>query len=196
MRSLWRPLIIDNLIDSVGRYFAKVQNTFKPHTPQHQSYSQRLAAASPLFSLAENNKQVESGTSRFFLKLALVSFGGAYAILAYVAQYSVEGSASALGSGEDVRNGSGTGRVQRLVPYIACLAVRRLYRRLSLILVEINALTAGVGVGASASWATFTPCFLWHFSGAPFVLERLPCKRTTFLARFHLLLAAVVGVND
>lgn len=101
----------------------------------------------------------------FFSKMAVVTFGGAYAVLAYVAQQAVE-SYKWVTPGE-MLDGLGMaettpGPLIMVLQFVGFLAAFRDSGALS-------PLTAGVLGGLLATWVTFTPCFLWIFLGAPFI---------------------------
>jgi chromate transporter len=124
----------------------------------------------------------------FFSKMALVTFGGAYAVLAYVAQEAVE-SYHWLKPGE-MLDGLGMaettpGPLIMVLQFVGFMAAYRDPGTLSPML-------AGTFGGLLATWVTFTPCFLWIFLGAPFVevlRENKPLN-----AALSALTAAVVGV--
>ena len=162
----------------------------KIHSSLFASASIVFLWLAPLFSiiLFSENTNIYNQISRFFLKLAFVSFGGAYAILAYVAQYSVEGL-HWLGSGE-MLDGLGMaettpGPLLLVLQFVGFIAA---YHHPG----QFHALTAGVFGGVLASWATFTPCFLWIFLGVPFV-ERLRVNERLSSA-LSSITAAIVGV--
>ena len=100
----------------------------------------------------------------FFSKMAVVTFGGAYAVLAYVAQEAVEGYAwltaaemlAGLGLAETT-----PGPLILVLQFVGFLAGFR----------EAGVL-GGFAGGLLAVFVTFTPCFAWIFLGAPYV-ERL-----------------------
>jgi chromate transporter len=101
----------------------------------------------------------------FFSKMALVTFGGAYAVLAYVAQQAVE-NYGWLKPGE-MLDGLGMaettpGPLIMVLQFVGFMAAYRDPGALSPML-------AGTLGGLLATWVTFTPCFLWIFLGAPFV---------------------------
>ena len=120
----------------------------------------------------------------FFSKLAVVTFGGAYAVLAYMAQEVVSGYGW-LTAGE-MLDGLGLAEttngplilVTEFVGYIAALR------------------QGGVGIGILGAlvtlWATFAPCFLWIFVGAPYI-ERLT-HAPRLASALRTVTAAVVGV--
>ncbi|MXY39323.1 MAG: chromate efflux transporter [Rhodospirillaceae bacterium] len=124
----------------------------------------------------------------FFSKMAVVTFGGAYAVLAWVAQAGVETNGW-LQPGE-MLDGLGMaettpGPLIMVTQFVGFMAA---FREPGL----LAALPAGVLGGALTTWVTFAPCFLWIFLGAPFV-ERLRENRA-LAAALAAITAAVVGV--
>ena len=124
----------------------------------------------------------------FFSKMALVTFGGAYAVLAYVAQQAVENyhwlnareMLDGLGMAETT-----PGPLIMVLQFVGFLAAYRHPGALS------PMLSAALGA-LMATWVTFTPCFLWIFVGAPFI-ERLRGNRA-LRGALSAITAAVVGV--
>jgi chromate transporter len=126
--------------------------------------------------------------SVFFSKVAVVSFGGAYAVLAYVAQQAVE-TYQWLQPGE-MLTGLGMaettpGPLIMVVQYVGFLAGYRAPGGLS-------PLSTATLAGLLVTWVTFTPCFLWVLLGAPYV-EALRGVRALGAA-LAAVTAAVVGV--
>ena len=124
----------------------------------------------------------------FFSKLALVTFGGAYAVLAYMAQEAVS-LHGWLKPGEMV-DGLGLaestpGPLIMVTEYVGFLAAFRAPQ-------PFAPLLAGIIGAALTVWVTFAPCFLWIFTGAPFI-ERLEHARRVQGA-LAAITAAVVGV--
>jgi chromate transporter len=124
----------------------------------------------------------------FFAKMAVVTFGGAYAVLAYVAQEAVQ-TYGWLKPGE-MLDGLGMaettpGPLIIVTQFVGFMAG---YRHPG----GLSPLAAGVLGGTLTSWITFTPCFLWIFLGAP-VAERLREARALNGA-LAAITAAVVGV--
>ena len=124
----------------------------------------------------------------FFSKLAVVTFGGAYAVLAYMAQQAVE----VFGwlSGAEMRDGLGLaettpGPLIMVTQFVGFLGA---YRHS----VGIDPVLAGVLGSILTVWVTFVPCFLWIFLGAPYI-ERLRDNRS-ISAALSGITAAVVGV--
>ena len=124
----------------------------------------------------------------FFSKMAMVTFGGAYAVLAYVAQQAVE-HYGWLKPGE-MLDGLGMaettpGPLIMVLQFVGFMAAYRDPGALSPML-------AGTLGGLLATWVTFTPCFLWIFLGAPFI-EKLRGNKALNGA-LSAITAAVVGV--
>ena len=124
----------------------------------------------------------------FFSQMAVVTFGGAYAVLAYVAQEAVN-TYGWLRPGE-MLDGLGLaettpGPLIMVVQFVGFLAAFRDATGLP----PLVAATLGAIL---TTWVTFLPCFLWIFAGAPFV-ERLRGNRA-LSAALTAITAAVVGV--
>jgi chromate transporter len=120
--------------------------------------------------------------------MAMVTFGGAYAVLAYVAQQAVE-HYHWLGPRE-MLDGLGMaettpGPLIMVLQFVGFMAAFRDPGGLSPML-------AGALGGLLATWVTFTPCFLWIFLGAPYI-ERLRGNKGLSGA-LGAITAAVVGV--
>ncbi|MGY3436705.1 MULTISPECIES: chromate efflux transporter [unclassified Marinovum] len=120
----------------------------------------------------------------FFGKLALVTFGGAYAVLAYMTQEVVQAQGwittaemiDALGLAETT-----PGPLILVTQFVGHLAGS-----------HANGWTGFALAGALTLWMTFTPCFLWIFAGAPY-LEQITA-RPRINAALSAVTAAVVGV--
>ena len=120
----------------------------------------------------------------FFSQLAVVTFGGAYAVLAYMAQ-DVVGHLGWLQPGT-MMDGLGLAEstpgplilVTEFVGFITAF--------------HTGGLSYGIAGALVALWATFIPCFLWIFVGAPYIewLTNQPRLRGALAA----IMAAVVGV--
>src|ERR671933_587628 len=120
--------------------------------------------------------------------MAMVTFGGAYAVLAYVAQQAVE-TYGWLRPGE-MLDGLGLaettpGPLIMVLQFVGFMAAFRDPGALSPLL-------AGTLGGLLATWVTFTPCFVWIFLGAPFI-EVLRGNKAVSGA-LAAITAAVVGV--
>ena len=124
----------------------------------------------------------------FFSEMAVVTFGGAYAVLAYVAQEAVD-NFKWVSAGE-MLDGLGMaettpGPLIMVTQFVGFLAAWRDPGGLPPLL----AATLG---GLLTTWVTFAPCFLWIFAGAPFV-EVLRSNKA-LAAALGAITAAVVGV--
>jgi chromate transporter len=124
----------------------------------------------------------------FFSGAAVVTFGGAYAVLAYVAQQAVN-VYGWLAPGEMVRGlalaETTPGPLIMVVQFVAFLGA---YRDPG----SLNPWVAAVLAGLLTTWVTFVPCFLFILLGAPYV-ERLRHNRSLSAALTGIT-AAVVGV--
>ena len=124
----------------------------------------------------------------YFSRMAVLSFGGAYAVLAWVGQTAVDHyhwlapreMLDGLGLAE-----STPGPLIMVTQYVGFLAA---YRQPGL----LPPLLAGTLGGLLTTWVTFVPCFLWVFLGAPHI-ERLRSHRA-LAAALAAVSAAVVGV--
>jgi chromate transporter len=123
----------------------------------------------------------------FFSKLAVVTFGGAYAVLAYMAQDIVE-TYGWLKPGE-MLDGLGLAETTPGPLILVCQFVG-----------TIAAFREGGGSpilmgllgGVVTLWATFAPCFLWVFAGAPYIERLTHAPRLSSALRS--VTACVVGV--
>ena len=125
----------------------------------------------------------------FFSQMAVVTFGGAYAVLAYVAQQAVEGYGW-LAPGE-MLDGLGMaettpGPLIMVTQFVGFMGAYRLGGG------ELHPLLAGTLGGVLTTWVTFMPCFLWIFLGAPFIEALRGNKALT--GALSAITAAVVGV--
>ena len=124
----------------------------------------------------------------FFSKAAVVTFGGAYAVLAYAAQMAVDTFGwmqphemlDGLGMAETT-----PGPLIMVLQFVGFLAAFRNPGGL-------DPLWAGTLGAAVTTWVTFAPCFLWIFLGAPYI-EALRGNRN-LSAALSAITAAVVGV--
>lgn len=124
----------------------------------------------------------------FFSKAAVVTFGGAYAVLAYIAQQGVEvyhwlepgEMLTGLGLAETT-----PGPLIQVVQYVGYMGASRDPG-------SLHPVAAGVLASVLTTWVTFVPCFLWIFLGAPY-MEALRARRS-LAAALSAITAAVVGV--
>jgi chromate transporter len=124
----------------------------------------------------------------FFSKMAVVTFGGAYAVLAYVAQAAVD-DYGWLAPGE-MLDGLGMAETTPgpLIMVLQFVGFMGAFRNPG----GIDPILAGTLGGILATWVTFAPCFLWIFLGAPFI-EGLRGNKA-LSAALSTITAAVVGV--
>ncbi|MEJ8310434.1 chromate efflux transporter [Agrobacterium larrymoorei] len=124
----------------------------------------------------------------FFSRLAVVTFGGAYAVLAYVAQVAVEThgwmTASEMLDGLALAEAT-PGPLVLVLSYIGFLAA---FRHPGM----LDPMLAGVLGASVAAWATFVPSFVFIFLGAPYV-ERLK-DNAALSGALSAITGAVVGV--
>ena len=138
----------------------------------------------PLVALSVTGHQLLSELGWFFARLAVVTFGGAYAVLAYMTQtvvdqyhwISTDQMIDGLGLAETT-----PGPLILVTQFVAMLTGQL-----------TGGYTLALAAGAVALWATFVPCFLWIFLAAPY-LDRL-AARPRLSAALHGITAAVVGV--
>jgi chromate transporter len=123
-----------------------------------------------------------------FTKLAVVTFGGAYAALSYIAQEAVE-KHHWLSAGQ-MMDGLGLAETTPgpLILVLQFTAFMAAYQRTN----AANPLLAGVVGSLIMLWSTFVPCFLWIFVGAPYIENLRRNKRLS--AALRAITAAVVGV--
>jgi len=140
--------------------------------------------AAPLVLLALADQRFLTQVGLFFSKLAVVTFGGAYAVLSYMTQMVVQDFGwistaemmDALGLAETT-----PGPLILVTEFVAFLA---------------GMAQGGMGLALAAAaltlWVTFVPCFLWIFAFAPYIdwLSR----RAALAAAMQGVTAAVVGV--
>lgn len=124
----------------------------------------------------------------FFSRLAVVTFGGAYAVLAYMAQEAVQGfgwlrpgeMADGLGLAETT-----PGPLILVTQFVGFLAAFRAPE-------PFSPLVAGLLGAGLTTWVTFAPCFLWIFALAPWI-DRLG-HAVRLKGGLAAVTAAVVGV--
>lgn len=167
-----------------------------PHTQVDVSWALRISAVFlflwllPVIGLSAllGSSNVFSEIARFFSVMAVVTFGGAYAVLAYVTQEAVT-QFGWLAPGE-MLDGLGMaettpGPLIMVTQFVGFMAALREPGSLPPVL-------AGTLGGLLTTWVTFVPCFLWIFLGAPFI-ESLRNNRW-LSAALKSITAAIVGV--
>ncbi len=124
----------------------------------------------------------------FFSKMAVVTFGGAYSVLAYVAQQAVE----VFGwlTAPEMLDGLGLaettpGPLIMVVQFVGFLGA---YRHPA----PLTPLWGGILASLITTWVTFVPCFMYIFAGAPYI-ESLRNNKSLSTA-LSSITAAVVGV--
>lgn len=126
--------------------------------------------------------------ARFFSTAAVLTFGGAYSVLAYISQESVN-TFGWLEPGEMI---SGLGMAETtpgpLIQVVQFVGFMGPYRSPG----SLSPIQAGISGAVIATWVTFVPSFLWIFLGAPFI-EHLR-DRPSLTSALSTVTAAVVGV--
>ncbi|MBD3663343.1 chromate efflux transporter [Sulfitobacter aestuariivivens] len=183
------PLII---LIAAGIGFAQVprQVSAPAHIPQRPANPLATVAvwaalwAAPLVGVWAAGQEFLLQLGLFFSKLAIVTFGGAYAVLAYMTQTVVQDYGwittgemiDALGLAETT-----PGPLILVTEFVALLAG-----------FAHSGIAGAIAAGMLALWVTFTPCFLWIFLAGPY-LERLAAQ-PRLSGALQGITAAVVGV--
>lgn len=186
---------------SIGKtYITDAESALGENVPKHarpaRSHTLRMATicfalwVTPTIALLTifGFEQVFTDIALFFSAMAVVTFGGAYAVLAWVAQEAV-GTFGWLAAGE-MLDGLGMaettpGPLIMVTQFVGFMGAFRDPGNLS-------PLIAGTLGGILTTWVTFAPCFLWIFLGAPYI-ERLR-ENEALSAALAAITAAVVGV--
>lgn len=172
-----------------GMWRAHLATDFTPPAPVSARPLKTIAVwgllwAMPLALLWALDESFLLQLGLFFSKLAIVTFGGAYAVLGYMTQAVVtdlgwittEQMIDALGLAETT-----PGPLILVTEFVALLAG-----------FAQSGLGGAIAAGLLALWVTFTPCFLWIFLAGPY-LERLSAQ-PRLSAGLRAITAAVVGV--
>jgi chromate transporter len=138
-----------------------------------------------LLAMTLGTNHVLAKIGLFFSQLAVVTFGGAYAVLAYMAQAAVEqhGWLTAPEMIDGLALAETTpGPLILVTQFVGYLAALR----------GMGSIWGGLAGAAVTLWMTFAPCFLWIFAGAPYIehIGRMPRLSGALAA----ITAAVVGV--
>ncbi|MCF6322565.1 MAG: chromate efflux transporter [Rhizobiaceae bacterium] len=139
----------------------------------------------PVLLVAQFSGQpILTDIAAFFSKLAVVTFGGAYAVLAYMGQ-DVVSNFGWLSAGE-MMDGLGLaettpGPLILVTEFVGFIAAFR-----------EGGMALGLAGAVVTLWVTFVPCFLWIFAGAPY-LEWI-CAQPRLNGALSAITAAVVGV--
>lgn len=140
--------------------------------------------AAPVLALWASGQTLLTEIALFFSKLAVVTFGGAYAVLAYMTQEVVqskgwlttEAMIDGLGLAETT-----PGPLILVTEFVGFLAGH-----------GAGGLPLAIAAAAVTLWVTFVPCFLWIFAGAPWIARLTAMPRLA--AALKAITAAVVGV--
>ncbi len=124
----------------------------------------------------------------FFSKAAMVTFGGAYSVLPYVAQHAVEHHGWLTST--DMLNGLGLAETTPgpLIMVLQFVGFMGGWNHPD----PVSPLTAATLAAAMTTWTTFVPCFIWIFAFAPWV-ERIR-RIQTLRGALSVITSAVVGV--
>ncbi|HEX7966800.1 MAG TPA: chromate efflux transporter [Stellaceae bacterium] len=179
---------------------AAIDTAFARAIPEHVRPSAKRAVRvaaigltlwlSPLAALllALGPANVFTMIATFFSEMAVVTFGGAYAVLAYVAQEAVQ-FYHWLAPGEML---AGLGMAETtpgpLIMVLQFVGFMAAFRNPG----SLDPMLAGTLGGLLATWVTFTPCFIWIFLGGPYI-EALRGNKA-LSAALSAITAAVVGV--
>ncbi len=138
----------------------------------------------PLILLSLTGPTLLADLGWFFARLAVVTFGGAYAVLAYMSQtvvdtyqwISTDQMIDALGLAETT-----PGPLILVTQFVAMLTAQ-----------QASGTGMAIAAGIVALWATFVPCFLWIFLAGPY-LDKI-AARPRLAAAMKGITASVVGV--
>ena len=174
----------------IGFFLAPGQRPSETPKPMSQARPLRTIAiwtalwAAPLLLVWAAGDDFLLQLGLFFSKLAVVTFGGAYAVLAYMTQTVVQDFGwistsqmiDALGLAETT-----PGPLILVTEFVALLAG-----------FAQSSVPGALVAGMLALWVTFTPCFLWIFLAGPY-LERISAQ-PRLAGALQAITAAVVGV--
>jgi chromate transporter len=133
-------------------------------------------------------QNVFTAVALFNSKMAVVTFGGAYAVLAYMAQQAVEHYHWLMPQEMLVGLGFAETTPGPLISVVQFVGFMAAYRQPG----ALSPAVAGTLGGLLAAWATFVPSFIWIFLGAPYI-ESVRNNRALGAA-LAAITAAVVGV--
>jgi chromate transporter len=185
---------------AASSHVADAETALGDHVPAHArpslGWSLRISAIflllwlAPVAALAAllGPSHVFAQIALFFSQMAVVTFGGAYAVLAYVAQQAVD-NYGWLAPGE-MLDGLGMaettpGPLIMVTQFVGFMGALRGAT-------GMHPMLAGTLGGMLTTWVTFVPCFLWIFLGAPFI-EALRGNRA-LTGALSAITAAVAGV--
>lgn len=180
------PLVIA-VAALLGAWLMKAETDPAPPAPQAKAKTLRTIAIwltlwlAPIPVLASFAPHVFVDMAIFFSTLAVVTFGGAYAVLAYMTQVVVGDlgwlttaqMVDALGLAETT-----PGPLILVTQFVA--------------MISVDSVPMALAAGGVALWMTFIPCFLWIFAGAPYIDRLAHMPRVS--GALGAITAAVVGV--
>ena len=183
-----------------GRVLADADSALGEETPVHARpnllWSLKISAVlltlwlGPLLLLyvLRGGDDVFTQIGVFFSKMAVVTFGGAYAVLAYVAQEAVQHYGWLRPT--EMLDGLGMAETTPgpLIMVLQFVGFMGAYRDPG----NLEPITAAALAAMLTTWVTFVPCFLWIFLGAPFI-EKLR-GNAVLASAMSAITAAVVGV--
>jgi chromate transporter len=171
-------------------FFTAKPNTSMP-TITAKPWAQSLKAAAiwgaiwliPLAAITVFAPPILAEIAQFFSKLALLTFGGAYAVLTWMAQDVVQQKQwltlpqmmDGLGLAETT-----PGPLILVTEFVGYIAAAK------------HGVWMGLAGALITLWMTFAPCFLWIFAGAPWIAQLTHAPRLSGALKF--ITAAVVGV--
>lgn len=185
---------------AAGHILADVDSALGEETPVHARpnlvWSLKISAVllalwlGPLLLLYvfRGGDDVFTQIGIFFSKMAVVTFGGAYAVLAYVAQEAVQHYGWLRPT--EMLDGLGMAETTPgpLIMVLQFVGFMGAYRDPA----GLDPMTAATLAAMLTTWVTFVPCFLWIFLGAPFI-EKLR-GNAALASAMSAITAAVVGV--
>ncbi len=185
---------------AAGRTLADADSALGEETPVHARpnlvWSLKISAVllalwlGPLLLLYvfRGGDDVFTQIGIFFSKMAVVTFGGAYAVLAYVAQEAVQHYGWLRPT--EMLDGLGMAETTPgpLIMVLQFVGFMGAYRDPA----GLDPMTAATLAAMLTTWVTFVPCFLWIFLGAPFI-EKLR-GNAALASAMSAITAAVVGV--
>ncbi|MDK1375819.1 MULTISPECIES: chromate efflux transporter [unclassified Sinorhizobium] len=172
----------------IGADFAEAKPSWRRAVTVIVVWGSLWVAPFVVISVLLDGANVYTDIGLFFSQMAVVTFGGAYAVLSYVAQQAVE-TYHWLKPGE-MLDGLALAETTPgpLVLVLSFVGFMGAYRAP----IGVDALTSGLLGAALATWVTFVPCFLWIFLGAPYI-ERLRAN-AALSGALSAISAAVAGV--
>ncbi|WP_028748027.1 chromate efflux transporter [Rhizobium mesoamericanum] len=185
---------------AAGRALADADSALGEDTPTHARpnlvWSLKISAVllalwlGPLLLLYvfRGGDDVFTQIGVFFSKMAVVTFGGAYAVLAYVAQEAVQHYGWLRPT--EMLDGLGMAETTPgpLIMVLQFVGFMGAYRDPG----GLDPITSATLAAMLTTWVTFVPCFLWIFLGAPFI-EKLR-GNASLASAMSAITAAVVGV--